>query len=77
MRKDTLRRLEALETRRFQSPRVAKFLITVLANPDCDADELRDRLGIGDFLPAEAREFMLEAEYERMRRKKQNKDEAV
>ena len=46
MKKEMLRRLEALETKKFGSPRIARFLALLHANRLKEADRLAHRMRI-------------------------------
>ena len=70
VRKEIVRRVEKLEKARFMDLRVPKYLVRKLANPDLDETDLRNKLGFGDFLPREARDFCLELQYDKMRKQK-------
>ncbi len=65
------RRVEALEKARFRKVRVAKYLFRRLLNNDLDPD-LQEKFGLGTFLPAPARELLLELYYNNMRKQKRD-----
>ena len=63
MKKEILRCLEAMETDRFGSPQIAKFLIRVRRNPE-DLHYLSGTMGIDDRrVRREANLFLIEAKH--------------